>query len=142
MSTHNSGRRARLKLALATSIPIVAAVLALGFGGPRAGSPKGPAASSPEQAVEQLFSLAKSGDCRGASELVLSVGPRQSIRDAKGCHEFVEFVREHPLEAIISTTADGRNPAFKLVTARLRNALGLRTFTVSGERNEWKVQSL
>jgi hypothetical protein len=142
MSTHNSGRRARLKLALATSIPIVVGVLALGFGGQRAGSPKGPVASSPERAVEQLFSLAQAGDCRGASDLVLSVGPRQSSGDAEGCHAFVEFVRKHPLEEIVSTTADGRNPAFKLVTARLRNSLGLRTFTVSGERNEWKVQTL
>jgi hypothetical protein len=142
MSTHHSGRRTRLKLALATSIPIVAGVLALGFGGPRAGSPKGPVASSPERAVEQLFSLALAGDCRQASELVLSARSQQSIRDAEACHEFVEFVREHPLEEIVSTTTDGRNPAFKLVTARLRNSLGLRTFTVSGERNEWKVQTL
>jgi hypothetical protein len=142
MSTHHSSRRTRLTLALATSISIVAGVLALGLGGARVGSAKGSVASSPERAVEQFFSRAQAGDCQGASEFVLPRRPEESIGAAEVCHAFVEFVREHPLEEIVSTTADGRNPALKLVTARLGNSLGLRTFTVSRESNEWKVQAL
>jgi hypothetical protein len=142
MTTVLVARARRRGALLAAGMVLLAAGVGWGMSQPSTSAPPVPSASSPEDAVKQLFSLVLAGRCDQAAAVVATAPNAEGLRDPHACREIVESVRQHPLERIVSVAADGRNPRLRLVTAQLRNSPGLRTFTVSKNHDDWRVEPL
>jgi hypothetical protein len=97
---------------------------------------------APADAVTRFFAAVDARDCAGAwTEL------GQSYRDALtregvDCGLLVEEMRKHPLDAVLDTRTDGRNPGAQLVRTRLRGRDQDVIIRVQADAGQWRIMAL
>jgi hypothetical protein len=118
-----------------TAIAIVMALCGLACG---SASPPG----TPADTVTRFFAAVEAGDCtRIWAELGQSYRARLE-QEGAGCDVLVEQIRTYPLETVLDTRVDGRNPEAQLVRTRLRGRENDVIIRVQAEDGQWKIMAL
>lgn len=112
----------------------------LGLGSGLACRPSRPT-GAPADAVQRFYAAAASGDCAAA---LTTLGNKLRARLDPGdrCGLLFRQTLEHPLESVLSTQADGRDPNAQLVRARLRGRSIDLIIRVQAEDGQWKIVSM
>ncbi|HEX2571459.1 MAG TPA: hypothetical protein VH877_18005 [Polyangia bacterium] len=95
----------------------------------------------PAEAVERFYAAVLAGDCTAVMG-ALGKAYRARVEQKGNCDKLLEEMREHPLESVLDTQVDGRNPAAQLVRARLRGHKTDVIIRVQAEGGQWKIFSL
>lgn len=103
-------------------------------------TPANEPAGSPADAVEALYAAVEAGDCQAALS-VLTSAYRPEI-EAAGCDELMEKMREFPLDRILETKPDGRDPGARLVRTRIHQRQSDVIIRVQAENGAWKIAAM
>ena len=95
----------------------------------------------PADAVQRFYAAAVRSDCAGALQ-ALGGTLRGKVANTGRCEELFEQTLEHPLEHVLGTQVDGRDPAAHLVRARLRGRVTDVIIRVQAEDGQWKIFAL
>lgn len=95
---------------------------------------------APDGTVARLYAAVDAGDCQKAVA-ELSASYRDHVESA-GCDEFIEKLREFPLERVIETKTDGRDSGARLVRIRVENRKTDVIIRVEAENGQWKIFSM
>lgn len=96
---------------------------------------------SPADAVQRFYAAATAGDCAAALR-TLGTKLRARLDPGDRCAQLFQQTLEHPLEGVLSTQADGRDPEAQLVRARLRGRTIDLIIRVQAEDGQWKIVSM
>lgn len=114
------------------------ALLGLGcFLACRPGRPTG----VPADAVQRYYAATASGDCAAALG-ALGSKLRARLDSGDRCALLFRQTNEHPLERVLGTQVDGRDPAAQLVRVRLRGRVIDLIIRVQAEDGQWKIVSM
>jgi len=119
-------------------LPLVA-VLAPALG---LGACHRPPPGLPAEAVVRFYAAVEALDCAAARERLGAPVRARLDQSAAPCNEFLGRLREHPIERIVDTQSDGRNPAARLVRVHLRGHATDTILRVEAEDGQWKIFAL
>jgi hypothetical protein len=100
-----------------------------------------PPPGRPGEAVERFYGAVLAGDCAAALS-ALGTAFRARVEQKGSCDQLFEEMREHPLDRVLDTQVDGRNPAAQLVRARLQGRKTDVIIRVQAEGGQWKIFSM
>lgn len=95
----------------------------------------------PADGVQRFYAAVAAGDC-AAVRAQLGSRLRGRVTSPEGCEQLRQEILEHPLERVIGTQADGRDPDAQLVRARLRGRALDVVIRVEAEDGQWKIAAL
>lgn len=126
--------------ALLTLLLFLLFLLFLGLGSVLACRPSRPT-GAPADAVQRFYAAATAGDCAAA---LTTLGSKLRARLDSGdrCALLFRQTLEHPLERVLGTQADGRDPKAQLVRARLSGRAIDLIIRVEAEEGQWKIVSM
>lgn len=100
-----------------------------------------PPSAQPAAAVQLFYAAVTAGDCTAALA-VLGAELRTRLAQHGSCDDLFHALRRAPLERVVATHVDGRNPDAQLVRVRLRGRTTDAVIRVQAEGAQWKIFSL
>jgi hypothetical protein len=96
----------------------------------------------PADAVTRFFAAVDAGDCTGAWTELGQTYRDSLTRDGVDCALLVDEMRKFPLESVVDTRTDGRNPDARLVHTRLRGRAQDVVIRVQADAGQWRIMAL
>lgn len=97
---------------------------------------------APADAVTRFFAAVDAGDCTGAWTELGQTYRDSLTRDGVDCALLLEEMRKYPLESVLDTRTDGRNPDARLVRTRLRDRAQDVVIRVQADAGQWRIMAL
>ena len=97
---------------------------------------------APADAVTRFFAAVDAQDCTGAWAELGQTYRDSLTRDGVDCGLLIEEMRKYPLDAVLDTRTDGRNPDARLVRTRLRGRDQNVVIRVQADAGQWRIMAL